>query len=278
MSPKRSHRYFLLAGALLACRPGTSSSTPPRAETTASAAPQASTPGLLYLGEPEAQEQPALSAEPEIELAHGGSSSEPATRRRYTVAFVGDSLTDAKSHGGGFIRALEKRCPESRFDNFGKGADMVNQMARRFLREVRRPDSPVYTHVAIFGGVNDLYSDQTAHRTNEKIQRDLLQMYRWSQEAGAKVVAFTVAPWGGFKRYFNARRGENTLALNSWIQSQRGGSAEHIIDAHTLLRCGHPHELCADYAAPFKDGIHFGPKGHEILGEALFEHVFSDCR
>ncbi|MEN9578886.1 MAG: hypothetical protein RJA70_1895 [Pseudomonadota bacterium] len=263
------------------CRPSSSSSTPPPAETIAQRGPgeiASAGPRVLFLGDDIPAQHPTdatAQTPPGPSSAQGEQKDAP--KRRYTVAFVGDSLTDAKSHGGGFIRSLETRCPDSRFDNFGKGADMVNQMARRFQREVRGSGAK-YTHVAIFGGVNDLYSDLTAKRTNDKIQTDLLQMYRGTQELGAQVVAFSVAPWGGFERYFNARRGENTLALNSWIQSQRGVSVEHVIDAHTLLRCGHPHELCPEYAAPFKDGIHFGAKGHEILGEALFSQVFSDCR
>jgi lysophospholipase L1-like esterase len=194
----------------------------------------------------------------------------------YRVAFMGDSLTDAKAHGGKFITYLRERCPLSRFDNFGKGADMVNQMRARFRQQITASGN--YTHVVIFGGVNDLYSDLTAKRTNARIQADLTQMYTFSGELGARVVALTVAPWGGFKRYFNARRGENTLQLNAWIQSQRGGLVQEVVDAHALLRCGDAHLLCPEFAVPFKDGIHFGPKGHETLGRALHQQVFSDCR
>ena len=190
---------------------------------------------------------------------------------------MGDSLTDYKSHGGKFLRYLERHCPNSRFDNYGKGADMVNQMRLRFQQQITAGGKPRYTHVLVFGGVNDLYSDQTAHRTNERIQRDLTQMYTWSREMGAEVIAFTVAPWGGFKRYFNPRRGQNTLELNRWILLQRGDLVDEVIDAHGLLRCGDPHRLCPEYAAPFRDGIHFGPKGHELLGSALLRQVFSDC-
>ena len=209
----------------------------------------------------------------------------PAERKtRYVVAAIGDSLTATKSHGGKFLTYLQKKCPESRFDNYGKGADMVNQMRRRFRRQIighpaAKPPKPSYTHVIIFGGVNDLYSDLTAKRTPAKIGRDLTQMYEMSHERGAAVVALTVAPWGGFSRYYNPRRGAATREVNRWIfEQKKQGKIEYVIDAYGLLSCGDPDQLCPKYNKPFHDGLHLGKEGHERLGEALYKTVFSDCR
>jgi lysophospholipase L1-like esterase len=212
-----------------------------------------------------------------------GDAPAPA-KRVYAVAAVGDSLTDARSGGGKYLGYLSRRCPESRFDNHGKGGEMVNQMRRRFARDVLGEgapagEAPATTHVIIFGGVNDLYSDQTAGRTPAKIEADLLWMYQAAKAKGIRVVAVTVAPWGGFRRYYNARRGAATRELNRWILEQPGrGTAAHAIDAYALLSCGDPERLCPSLAAPLKDGIHFGPGGHDQLGKALFEKVFADCR
>lgn len=218
--------------------------------------------------DPSAAVEPTTSPD-----ATGSTHGAPA--RAYVVAVVGDSLTDRKSHGGGFVRELERRCPQSRFDNFGKGADMVNQMRRRFRSELYRSGAPSYTHVIVFGGVNDLYSDLTAKRSNDKIEADLGQMYDWAKQGGAKVVAVAVTPWGGFTRYYNQRRGENTLRLNRWMRDQVGERVDHFVDAYALLACGE--RLCPEFAEPYRDGIHFGRRGHEALGEALFSAVFSDC-
>jgi lysophospholipase L1-like esterase len=160
---------------------------------------------------------------------------------------------------------------------------MVNQMRRRFAGDVlaKRVGSEQlpYTHVIVFGGVNDLYSDQTAGRSNDKIQKDLLAMYDAAHGAGMIVVAVAVAPWGGFKRYFTEHRSQNTLALNQWMRGQQETRRiDHWIDAYGLLSCGEPTQLCDEYARPFKDGLHFGAKGHEILGEKLYQQVFADCR
>jgi lysophospholipase L1-like esterase len=191
---------------------------------------------------------------------------------------MGDSLTDYRSAGGTFIHVLQRRCPESTFDNYGKGGEMTNQMRRRFARQLFGPNKPSYSHVVVFGGVNDLYSDKTAHRTNPKIQADLLQMYQLAREAGAQVVALTVAPWGGFKRYFSPARAETTRALNRWIQAQEGASVDAVVDTVPLLSCGNAERLCPRYVPPFNDGLHFGKAGHEVLGEALWNRVFADCR
>lgn len=205
-------------------------------------------------------------------------TEKPTEGTRYVVAAVGDSLTDARG-GGKYLAYLAKRCPESRFDNYGRGADMVNQMRRRFAREVFGPSKPKYTHVIVFGGVNDLYSDLTAKRTPEKIGKDLTIMYEMARERGAKVVALTVAPWGGFRRYYNARRGATTLEVNLWmIQQQVEGKIDYVVDAYGLLSCGDPEKLCPDFVPPFNDGLHFNAKGHEKLGQAIHDQVFSDCR
>lgn len=197
---------------------------------------------------------------------------------------MGDSLTDAKSHGGKFLDYLRERCPQSQFDNYGKGGQMVNQMRKRFAADILGdPPSPgapkpAYTHVIIFGGVNDLYSDLTAKRTPKLIEQDLLWMYQSAKSRGAKVVALTVAPWGGFTRYYNASRGAATRTLNKWILGQKAaGTADHVIDAYSLLSCGDRERLCPEYKPPFKDGIHFGTEGHKKLGEALYTKVFSSC-
>ncbi len=207
-------------------------------------------------------------------LAH---ADPPSVKAPVIVAAMGDSLTDARSHGGKFLDVLRRRCPLSRFDNYGVGGQMVNQMRHRFDDDVFGPGKPAYTHVIVFGGVNDLYSDQTAGRTPALIERDLTFMYQEAHRHGAKVVALTVAPWGGFSRYFNASRSAATLELNRWILAQRdAGAVDAAVDAYGLLSCGDPTVLCPSYTAPFRDGLHFGTEGHEKLGEALTQ-VFAGC-
>jgi lysophospholipase L1-like esterase len=199
------------------------------------------------------------------------------TGHRYVVAAVGDSLTDPRSHGGGYLDYVKQRCPNIEIDNFGRGGTMVNQMRRHFQAEVASSGKP-YTHLIVFGGVNDLYSDLTAFRTPTKIEADLGYMYGAAKARGMKVVALTVAPWGGFTRFFNPSRAEATHAVNAWIREQPAhGQVDHVVDAYALLSCGDPDTLCDRFFKPFKDGIHFGPDGHRLVGEALYQAEFSDC-
>jgi lysophospholipase L1-like esterase len=243
--------------------------------------------GLARADSPAPSAAPAASVTPAPVVpaaapAASSSAAAPAAKKqKVTVAAIGDSLTDAKSNGGGYLDYLKKKCPKSRFDNYGKGGQMVNQMRKRFAQDVLgegASDKPAYTHVIVFGGVNDLYSDDTAGRTPEKIEGDLLRMYKAAKGKGMRVVALTVAPWGGFTKYFTEHRSKTTREVNKWISAQPAAkTADYVVDAFSLLSCGDADKLCAKLTAPFKDGLHFGSGGHEVLGKALFEKVFSDC-
>jgi lysophospholipase L1-like esterase len=232
---------------------------------------------------------PAPAPEPVTAEAKSAPSAEPEPpppppppeeKQAYVVAVIGDSLTDARSGGGKFIDYVKKRCPESRFDNYGRGGDMANQMRKRFFRDLLPvAHAARYTHLVVFGGVNDLYSDLTAGRTPEKVGKDFSSMFTAARERKMKIVALTVAPWGGFSKYYNERRGKTTLELNAWIKRQaEEGTIDHVVDTYALLSCGDPERLCPELAAPYRDGIHFGPGGHEKIGAALYETAFTSCR
>jgi lysophospholipase L1-like esterase len=220
----------------------------------------------------------ALAALGVLAISGHAQADPPPAGTPVVVAAIGDSLTDARVNGGKYLDVLRRHCPKSRFDNYGKGGEMVNQMRSRFARDLFAPGKPAYTHVIVFGGVNDLYSDLTAGRTPPRIERDLASMYEMAHQHGVKVVGITVTPWGGFTRYFNASRLAATLETNRWILAQRdSGAIDAAVDAYPLLSCGDPTTLCAKFTAPFNDGLHFGPEAHEKLGEQLFAQVFASC-
>ena len=194
------------------------------------------------------------------------------------ILVLGDSLSDPQAGGGGYLRPLLAHCPGARIDNLARGGFMLNQMRRRFAAEGMPLLSQGVTHLLVFGGVNDLYSDESAGRSFEKISRDLQHLYSAARERGVAVIAVTVAPWGGFSRYFTPRRAEATRRLNAWIAEQRPtGLVTRVVDAYSLLACGDPERLCPEYEARSRDGLHFGKLGHERLGHALVE-AFGPCR
>jgi lysophospholipase L1-like esterase len=190
---------------------------------------------------------------------------------------IGDSLTEARAGGGGYVRYLKARSPRSRFENFGKGGAMVNQMKRQLEAMLADTGGP-FTHLVVFGGVNDLYSDETAGRTVAKIQADLGTLYAAGRARGLRVVGITVAPWGGFNKYYNERRARTTRELNAWIlDGTTRGDIDVAVDAYALLSCGDPERLCPRYAMQKSDGLHFGKLGHEALGAALYDAEFKSC-
>lgn len=231
----------------------------------------------------------ALAAEAEPVTPPAAASASPAPRAEPVAAppppakpiehvlVLGDSLSDERVGGGGFVQVLRARCRHVTFDNRSKGGFMVNQMRKRLETEVL-PQGARYSHAIVFGGVNDLYSDQTANRTLPRIQSDLSRIYEALKTRGAEVVAITVTPWGGFKRWYTPERGENTLRLNAWISDlAANGVVSEAVDAYPLLSCGDPERLCPELAAPFKDGLHFGKLGHQKLADALLAGPFRAC-
>lgn len=269
----RSYLCAALACASTGCDPKPSQTSSGTAHTTTSAsgrdeaAPAAPSPEQI-------NRTPNASPTPDpAPLAH-------ESKRTFVSAALGDSITDKKSGGGGFLAHAQSACPESTFLNFGKGGDMTNQMLRRLKSDILpRVASDKIDTLIVFGGVNDLYSDLTAGRKNEVIERDLGAIYALGREAGLRVIAITVSPWGGFSKYWNPRRGENTKLLNSWILGlEANNKVDLVIDSFPLLSCGQPDVLCPEYETPHRDGLHPGPEGHAVLGKKLVTIAFPDCR
>jgi lysophospholipase L1-like esterase len=209
----------------------------------------------------------------------------PKKTRPYVVAAMGDSLTDPRSHGGKYLDVLRERCPKSRFDSYGVGGNMVNQMRKRFLRDVfgesgaeraRDASKPSYTHLLMLGGINDICSDETAKRTNDKIKTDLSWMYAAARERGVNVVAMTLPPWAGFTRYYNPRRARSTFDMNDWIRAcGPSGEVDAVFDVFPLLSCGDREHLCDAYG--WSDKVHWSKAGHQVVGKALHSAIFADC-
>jgi len=209
-------------------------------------------------------------------VAASATSSAPAPKKRYSLAAIGDSLTDKKSQGGKYLEYLQEKCPKSRFDSWGKGGNMVSQMRKRFARDVLGEGTngarPSYSHLIVLGGIADIGSNETAGRTTDKIQADLTAMYRAAHDKGITVIALTIPPWGGFSEY-NDERHRMMTVMNGWLR-KKPEPVDHVVDIYPKLVCNE-RELCPAYAWP--DKLHWSKKGHEVVGELLFQQLFSDC-
>jgi lysophospholipase L1-like esterase len=266
---------FAAVAALLAGLPSCQVRQSERSPSTQTETPPASRPATpSNIGSPKPSR-----AEPATELAASRARA-PGPRRTYRVAALGDSITDERVGGGGYLKYLRRACPQSRFYDFGKGGDMTNQMLRRLQRDLLAEKSALELDTLIvLGGVNDLYSNLSAGRTNQRIEEDLVEIYQTAKQNGLRVVAVTVLPWGGFSKYFTPERSESTRALNSFILGlQSHHSVDLAVDGYALLSCGDPERLCPAFERKRPDGLHPGPEGHEVLGRTLLEQVFSDCR
>lgn len=217
-------------------------------------------------------------------LAFGapGRAESPPTKR-YLVAAIGDSLTDPRSGGGKYLKSLAERCPESRFDAYGVGGQRTDHMRWRLSDNLFgagtpwRP-RPAYTHVIILGGVNDLAAASPREARIERMKKNLAQMYRTARARGVAVIALTLPPWGRL-RGVRDRRVEATDALNGWIRQQaESGLVDHAVDIHGLLSCGDDQMLCPKNRRFANDHVHWGKVGHQIVADALYRDVFSDCR
>ena len=216
------------------------------------------------------------SIESESASAMPAGSAATAQKKRYSLAAIGDSLTDKKSQGGKYLEYLQEKCPKSRFDSWGKGGNMVSQMRKRFARDVLGEGSngarPSYSHLIVLGGIADIGSNETAGRTTDKIQTDLTAMYRAAHDKGITVIALTIPPWGGFTEY-NDERHRMMTVMNDWLR-KKPEPVFDVVDIYPNLVCKE-RELCPAYAWP--DKLHWSKKGHEVVGELLLQQLFSDC-
>jgi lysophospholipase L1-like esterase len=257
--------YFcgILAGCQHADPKATPQSTSPPASSSVAGSPPVSAAAAVFASAAES----APAAPPKPQAAPISS-----------VLVLGDSLSDEKAGGGGFVKVLRQRCPSVSFDNRAKGGFMVNQIRRQLEKDIL-PEARSYSHAIVFGGVNDLYSDKTANRTLSRIEADLSRIYTSLRERGVQIIAVTVTPWGGFKRWYTPERGRNTLTLNTWLLEQATqGNVASAVDAYPLLSCGDAERLCPELAAPHKDGLHFGKLGHQKLADALLSGPFHGCQ
>jgi lysophospholipase L1-like esterase len=207
------------------------------------------------------------------------ASAADHTGRRYLVAAVGDSLTDPRSGGGRYLRALQQRCPESRFDAHGVGGQRTDHMRWRFAHDVlghgRARPAPRYSHVIIFGGINDLLGSSIHHAPITRSQRNLSYMYRLARKHSVSVVAVTIPPWGRLAGVDDARA-RATDALNDWMFTS--AEVDVVADIRPALSCGDSRSLCPRLRRYPNDLVHWNAEGHRLVADVLLQTAFADCR
>lgn len=212
----------------------------------------------------------------------GAAASAPG--RRYVVAAMGDSLTDTRVGGGRYLEFLRHRCPDSQFDAYGVGGQRTDHMRWRLTADLfgegpwQSGPKPAYTHVIILGGVNDLVASPRGYGRTDSIRQNLSTMWRMARERGLSVIAMTVPPWTAPGPVRDLRM-DATTRLNEWmVVEQQEGRVDAVVDIHERLLNAEAQSLRLEYRRYPSDFIHWSEQGHRVVGEALFEEVFSDCR
>ncbi len=195
-------------------------------------------------------------------------------RRVYSVAALGDSLTDERVGGGRYLRVLRERCPDSRFDAYGVGGQRTDHFRWRLDQQIL--DTGRYQQLIVLGGVNDLAAAGVRSARIDRTTANLAALYARATGRGMEVVAVTLPPWTGSRSGPDSRR-EATLGLNAWIRDRAlDGQVARAVDVFDVLRCGG--ELCREYRRFPDDLVHWNERGHRVVGEKLYDEAFSDCR
>jgi lysophospholipase L1-like esterase len=220
------------------------------------------------------REHNAFAAPRETSVTNASSAPKSVVRHRYVVAAIGDSITDAHTGGGKYLRDLAARCPNSRFDNYGIGGQFAHNMHDRFDKEIFGPNKPEYTHVIVFGGINDMIGG-VARDGLERVENHLAAMYESGKARGVSVVALTVPLFGPH----TVHEKRMTDALDAWIleQANDDGDVAHAVDIRVPLICEDLGTLCRPYRKWPVDTVHWSKKGHEVVADAIWREVFPDC-
>ncbi len=177
---------------------------------------------------------------------------------------------------------LQARCPDSRFDAYGVGGQQTSHMRWRFRQDVfgvgTTAAKPSYTHVIVFGGINDLAARHITPRALAEIEGNLAKMYGMAAARGLEVIAVALPPWGQSK--FGKRpKAKATAVLNEWLSARaQTGQVDALVDVGADLACGSAMNLCPKYRKFPSDHVHWNAAGHRVLARHLFSQVFSDCR
>jgi lysophospholipase L1-like esterase len=210
---------------------------------------------------PASTEEPAGDAQP--------TAAPATTTHANVVAALGDSITDARSGGGGYVRALARMCPQSRFDAYGIGGQRLANLRARIEEDLFAPKKPAYTHVVIEGGVNDLLVGTLDGARLAAMEDDVTTMIAVARAHGVQPIVLTVPAWLG--------AGRDRLAIDDAFDDFVLERAT-AVDLRPLLGCAEDAgAVCLEYRRVPRDSVHWNARGHERVAEAIKAAAFADC-
>jgi hypothetical protein len=181
-------------------------------------------------------------------------------QRQTNIATMGNSLAATGTWQSELVKNLGIYWA---FVNHGNPGDRTDQMLTRFYLDVILPGDIKY--VTIEGGINDIMGDRSA----ASIEANLQSMYTLAHNAGIKVVAACLTPWGGYSLFTPTREiVRNTV--NAWIM----GTATNVdfrVNANPTL--WNPADTTALLPAYSKDLLHMSDSGYHVFGRYVYTHV-----
>lgn len=149
---------------------------------------------------------------------------------------------------------MMKQHPEWTVLNRGINGQRSDEIRIRFPQEVIS-QQPRY--VIIIAGVNDIYQ----HAPIERLQENLLSMYRESVNNGIRPVAASILPYNST----TIQETETMRTVNEWIHDTAGRLEIPFCDTHRAV--ADPNNGNKLSSSP--DGLHPDVKGYRAMGEVL---------
>lgn len=201
-------------------------------------------------------------------VADGGVADGFAFKNGDTIAFLGDSITQAGSYDDGYIRLFEKvilnlGIEQYTFFERGVGGNTSADMLARVDNDVVAYHPTWTTYSA---GVNDIcYTGKT--QTLDQYKANVTATFDKLDACGTKVIVFTTTP-------ISEQTGDSPLdSYVNWLRSEANSRGYRIAEMNTAMK----DELIARGATgqdPWKlttDGIHLNADGNKLMAWELLK-------
>lgn len=186
--------------------------------------------------------------------AYTGTQASPLNR----VYVLGDSQVA----NGMFSKELRSRT-STEIINGGTGGYGIRQLRKEWLPHLLsyQPDL-----VLLWAGVNDIASQRGAKHVKEQIE--LLR----DEVSPAQLVVFEIPPWGGYGRYSDQLKFEET---------PRANAAMHTIDGITVIPTGmlgkdgilNPSYTWKKKSTGQPEGLHMSKAGYKVMADLAEDYL-----
>jgi lysophospholipase L1-like esterase len=201
-------------------------------------------------------------------LSYSGTAH--GLRGKKKVAVIGDSITE----DGGYIKQLQRLCPDYVFHNYG----VAGESTRKIIKRVKKLGSNLqkkvvglweYDELIVLAGVNNISEPKT-------VINDLQQIYKLAKEnpyRDTRVIAVTLTPWKGYKTW-NRKKQKNTELVNSFILG-KPQSVDACINVYKPLEDpDNPKTLKYEFHLT-NDKLHPRGKGQKVIGQTIYESAYN---